>query len=149
MNAAMAMGQGDFVYLQQDDWRLEYPLDISPGASLLQRFPKVDLIRYSYPSGPDMMPTFYRSTGGWRKIDVKGRWPYGDDPHLRRRDFMSKWGWYIEGGAHGSASGGLMKKLVRGKAFIVAADKSYYRHFGYKSANIVDPRGGNERRYVK
>ena len=147
MNAAMRMGSGEFVYLQQDDWLLRYPLDISPGANLLTRHLELDMVRYSWPDGDDMRPTFVDGPEGWRKIDPKGKWPYGDDPHLRRRDFMDQWGWYREGGGHGTASSGLMKTMARGSARIVAADRAYYEHHGFVSAVLGDVRSGANRRY--
>lgn len=147
MNAAMRMGHGPFIFLQQDDWRLDMPLDLTPGATLLGDHPELDIVRYSWPQQERMAPTLRSTVDGWRKIDVRGRWPYGDDPHLRRRDFMDRWGWYYDQGPHGSASGTLMRKLVDGSAVIVVAENCYYRHFGYVSANITDARGGNHRRY--
>lgn len=146
MNAAMAMGSGEFVFLQQDDWVLQHPLDLSPGADLLRRHPEIDIVRYNWPTAPGMEPTFSGDIEGWRLIDVQGKWPYGDDPHLRRRDFMDKWGWYYDKGKHGTASGALMRKLVLGNAKIVVADKPYYKHIGYVSAVVDDVRSGKGRR---
>lgn len=146
MNAAMAMGSGEYVYLQQDDWVLQHPLDLSPGADLLRRHPEIDIVRYNWPTSPDMEPTFCGDIEGWRLIDVNGPWPYGDDPHLRRRDFMDKWGWYYDKGKHGTASGALMRDLVKGGAKIVVADKPYYKHVGYVSAVVGDERSGAGRR---
>jgi hypothetical protein len=147
MNAAMGMGSGEFVYLQQDDWELRYDVDLSPGAALLARLPELDIVRYSWPLAPGMHPTLDGDVEGWRLIDVNGPWPYGDDPHLRRRDFMNRWGWYFEGGKHGTASGGLMKRLVNGRGRIVVAGKNYYQHIGYASAVLGDVRSGKNRRY--
>lgn len=146
MNAAIRMCSGDFIFLDQDDWCLCEPLDLSPGANLLEQYPEIDLIRYSWPLAPYMLPTFLPGPDGWRLIDPKGKWPYGDDPHLRRRDFMGKWGWYFEGGGHGSASGDMMDKLAQGNAVIAAADKVYYGHKGYVTAVVNDKRPGGKRR---
>jgi len=145
MNAAMRMGSGDFVFIQQDDWVLGHPLDLSPGADLLAAHPEIDIVRYNWPGG-SMSPTFAGAIDGWPLIDNRGRWPYGDDPHLRRRDFMEKWGWYYDKGLHGTASATLMGKLIAGKAKIVTADQRYYSHCGYTSANIIDSRPGRGRR---
>lgn len=149
MNAAMRMGTGEFVYLQQDDWRLEYPLNLSLGASLLWRYRDMDIVRYCWPTDPRMLPTLTPGPEGWRAVDPKGKWPYGDDPHLRRRDFMAKWGWYYDKGKHGSASGYLMEKLAKQNGFSVVADKVYYQHIGYASAVLGDQRSGKNRRYEK
>ncbi len=147
MNAAMRMGSGEFVYLQQDDWWLRAPLDLSLGADLLWRHRDLDIVRYCWPQADYMLPTLKPGPEGWRLIDPKGKWPYGDDPHLRRRDFMDQWGWYFEGGGHGSASGALMKKLAQGNSQSVVADKVYYEHKGRVSAVLGDVRSGKDRRY--
>jgi len=147
MNASMEMGTGEYIFLQQDDWRLEYPLDLAAGVALMEAHPEVDMVRYNYPLGPTMMPTFTPGPNGWQRIDVRGRWPYGDDPHLRRRSFMDRWGWYYDGGLHGTASANLMQKLVKGNAFIVATDMPYFQHIGYASAVLGDVRAGQARRY--
>jgi hypothetical protein len=147
MNAAIRMGSGRFVLVNQDDWALRYPLDISPGAELLDRYHDLDIVRYCWPDSDNMRPTYCGDLDGWRLIDPKGRWPYGDDPHLRRRDFTDTWGWYMEGGGHGSASGALMEKMARLKAKSVVADRVYYAHKGRVSAVLGDVRSGANRRY--
>jgi len=147
MNSAMAMGSGEYVYLQQDDWCLKHPLDLSPGADLLGRHPRIDFVRYNWPDAEEMRPTFIGKVEGWRMIDPKGNWPYGDDPHLRRRAFMEKWGWYFEGGLHGSASGHLMEQIAQQNGLGVVADKLYYGHLGYVSTVVGDFRDGKNRRY--
>lgn len=148
MNSAMAMGSGELVYLQQDDWVLQERLDLSAGACLLLSCRDIDIVRYNWPTAPGMEPTLAQTfiDEGWRMIDVNGKWPYGDDPHLRRRDFMGKWGWYYDKGKHGTASGSLMRKLVAGNAVILVVDKPYYKHIGYVSAVIGDVRSGAGRR---
>jgi hypothetical protein len=60
---------------------------------------------------------------------------------------MEKWGWYMEGGPHGSASTDLMHKLAHGGAKILVADRNYYSHLSYVSAVINDTRSGASRRY--
>lgn len=147
MNAAMRMGTGDFIYLQQDDWLLREPLDLSPGADLLDKYYQLDIVRYSWPDSDAMRPTFNGDIEGWRTIDPKGKWPYGDDPHLRRRDFMERWCWYKEGDIHGSASGSVMEVMADGGALSVVADKVYYEHHGRVSAVLGDHRSGANRRY--
>lgn len=147
MNDAIAMGDGEFVYLQQDDWRLDHPLDLSPGAHLLATHKHLDIVRYSWPEAPNMLPTFNGNLDGWRRIAMRGNWPYGDDPHLRRRDFMEKWGWYYDQGKHGTASIELTGTLRKGDASIVVADKNYYQNIGYASAVLDDVRAGRNRRY--
>ena len=147
MNDALAMGHGEFVYLQQDVCLLTEPLVLSPCAYLLSTLKQLDIVRYSWPEDPRMVPTFNGNLDGWRKIAMRGTWPYGDDPHLRRRDFMEKWGWYYDKGKHGTASIELTATLRKGNANIVAADKVYYQNIGYASAVLNDVRDGGNRRY--
>jgi hypothetical protein len=140
MNAALRLCDAPLILLIQDDWRLLEPLDLEAGADLLLAEPSIDLIRYSWPDRDDMRPTFTDYGNGFRRIDMQGRWAYGDDPHLRRRDFMERRGWYLEGGGHGSASGDMMARLVAGNATIVAADRCYFRHFGDVSSVLDEKR---------
>jgi len=144
-NHVLAMCSAPTILYQQADWLLRYPLDLSPGSDFMVENPDVDLLRYSWPEDPKMLPTIEDrgggwANGGWRQIDINGMWPYGDDPHLRRRDFFWKHGWYFEGGRHGTASGTMMRWLVKHRAVIAAADKCYYSHFGAVSAVLNDHR---------
>lgn len=75
---------------------------------------------------------------GWRRFGLDA-WPYGDDPHLQRRDFMDKWGWFAEGIGHNS-EGNMLHRLVNGNANIAAADKRYFGHVGLVTAVINDQR---------
>ncbi len=140
MNAALRLGSSDTVLLVQDDWRLLEPLDLSPGIEFMEGG-GADLLRYSYPDEDQMRPTFVPHEDGWRRIVLTDRWPYGDDPHLRRRSFMDRWGHYFEGGSHGTASATMMRTLVDGGADIAAADRCYFRHFGDVTAVLDDKRG--------
>jgi len=139
MNAVLAMCTAATILLQQDDWRLIHPLDLSPGAEFLLINRRVDLLRYSWPEDPAMLPTFIEQRG-WRQIDSQGKWPYGDDPHLRRQDFMHRHGWYYMGGGHGSASATMMRWLKKKQAVIAAADQTYFKHCGAVTSVIEDKR---------
>jgi hypothetical protein len=103
------------------------PLDLSPGADLLTAHSEVDLIRYLWPES--LGCRFKGDVEGWRRFDLAGPWPYGDEPHLRRRDFMDRHGWYAEGVGH-HAEGNMIRRLVENKATILAADRMYFGHFG-------------------
>ena len=141
MNAALRLGTSPTVLLVQDDWLLLRDLDLSPGVEFIEQG-GADLLRYSFPDCDSMRPTFLEDPDGWPRVDLAGLWPYGDDPHLRRRDFMDHWGWYFEGGGHGTASATLMRDLIAGEANIAVADRSsYFRHIGDVTAVIDDRRG--------
>jgi len=145
MNASLELGCSEYQFLVQDDWLLLHPIDLELGVDFCEEY-RPDLLRYSYPDADYMRPTFTSLDGFFRKVDLDGLWPYGDDPHLRHRSFRNKWGGYLEGGGHGTASATLMKSLVEGDAFIVAADKCYFKHFGEVTSVINDERGYPDRR---
>lgn len=141
MNAALRLGSSPTVLLVQDDWLLLRDLDLSPGVEFMDAG-GAELLRYSFPDNDLMRPTFHGHEDGWLRIDLRGRWPYGDDPHLRRRDFVETYGWYLEGGGHGTASATLMRTLMLLCADIAVADRSsYFRHFGDVTAVLDDQRG--------
>ena len=139
MNSSLILGHAETILLVQDDWELLGYLDLSPGIEFIERG-GADLLRYSYPDIDEMRPTFVGNLDGWRRIDLHGNWPYGDDPHLRRRDFYKYWGKYLEGKGHGSASATLMQKLIRGGADIAAANRCFFKHFGDVTAVLDDTR---------
>lgn len=137
MNAALRLCAAPLIFLVQDDYELLEPLDLSPGADFLLRHGEVDLVRYSYFLDPHSGTRFEGSLDGWRRVDIDGPWPYGDDPHLRRPDFVDKWGWYLEKGRHGVSEYQMLLRLVHGRATIVAADRCYFGHFG-EVASVID-----------
>lgn len=134
MNHAIRQSTAPLIYLQQDDFELLEPLDLSPGADFILAHPEVDLLRYSYPIHPEYGTSFSGEIDGWRQVNIDGSWPYGDDPHLRRRDFLDKWGFYLEGQHHGAAETDMLCRLVGRRAVICAADRCYYGHFGQVAA---------------
>lgn len=138
MNAALRCCEAELIFLVQDDFCLDDPLDLSPGAEFLLANRDVDLLRYSWP-GMDRV-RLVDHPDGWRRFDTQGPWPYGDDPHLRRRDFMDRWGWYLEGTQHGASEGDMVLRLTAGGANIAAADKIYFGHGGAVSAVIDEHR---------
>jgi hypothetical protein len=146
MNAALRLCTALVIWMQQDDWKLLRPLDVSPGIDFILQHTEYDLLRYSYPDNDRMRPRFHPAPDGFREIDRNSTWFYGDDPHLRRPDFMDKWGWYLEGGRHASASSALMTLLKRGRARIAAADQCYFKHFGQTSSYPRDTENREGRR---
>ena len=135
MNGALRCAAAELIFLAQDDYELLHPLDLSLGAGLLEENHAVDLIRYCWPA--NLGVHFAGDVDGWPRFDLDGPWPYGDEPHLRRRDFMSRHGWYTEDIGH-AAEGDMLWRLVCRRACIVAADKIYYGNFGAVSAVPLD-----------
>ncbi len=142
MNAALCVCTAPVVFLVQDDFTLLKPLDLSDGAEAMEAHPEVDMIRYSYYLHPTNGTCFTgERLAGFRRVDLAGHWPYGDDPQLRTPRAVERHGWYTEGIGH-AAEGDMLKRLVRGRATILAADECYFGHGGGVSSV---PRG---RRYA-
>jgi len=145
MNFAMDTATSPTYFMVQDDWEMIHPCDISLGASFLEANQDVCMIRYSWPSD---WPTFIPMEDGWRRIDINGKWPYGDDPSLKRHDFTKKYGRFVEDCPHGVSEGRMLHNLVRRKADIRANDVCCFGHMGLISAipDADDPRGYPPRR---
>ncbi len=146
MNAALKLCTAPVIWTQQDDWKMLHRLDVSPGIDWIMDHPEFAILRYSWPDVPRMCPRFGAPVGGFREILPRSTWFYGDDPHIRRADFQENWGWYLEGGAHASASQDLMNRLKRGGARIAASDKCYFQHFGQTSSYPRDKETRSGRR---
>jgi len=148
-NAVLRLCDAPVVWFQQDDWRMLETVDVSDGIDFILDRREFDLVRYSYPDVDNMRPRFLELRGtDFREVDPGSTWFYGDDPHLRRNpEFMEKWGFYLEGGRHASASSALMSKMKRGRARIAAANRCYFRHFGQTSSypRKQEPRRGRRR----
>lgn len=145
MNFAMMSAEAPVYLLVQDDWEMHIPCDIGPGADFLREHSGVCMIRYSWPGN---LPTFIEDPSGWRRIDLHGKWPYGDDPSLRRKDFIKKYGPYLEECRHGSSEGNMLHRLVACKADIRVNDVCCFGHMGAVPAvpEKDDPRGYEPRR---
>ena len=133
-NAAIRLLDTDYILLVQDDRPLVYPLDLSPWAKLMEADKRIDIIRFEWPE--DGRPTFEDDPSGLRRFKL-GKWHYGDGPHLRRRDFMDKHGWYAEGESyHARPEHKMSARLTRDNAVILAADKVYFGNIGEVTAVI-------------
>jgi len=144
MNAALRMGNAPMILLVQDDMLLGMPCDLSPGVEFLEAHPEVDLLRYGWPGGG--MVSWRKSPDIWRRFDTRRGWFYGDEPHLRRRSFMAKWGWYLERAKwQGESEGDFIRRLREGKAQVAAADQRYFQHKGTVTCAVNDPRGPTKR----
>ena len=125
MNAALRLGESPMILLVQDDCHITEPLDLSPGIDFMDATADVDLLRYMWP--PDERVGLIENGDGWRRFDVNDGWCYSDRPHLRRRSFMDKWGWYLEKQTwQGASEGDMLLRLRAGNAVIAAADKRYF-----------------------
>jgi len=137
MNSALKMCKGDFILLVQDDMFLERELDASPIADFLDQRPKYALVRFDS-TYTEFHGTIEHLPDATRMLDVnmQGRYPYQDEPHLRRGNFARSFGFYKEGGAHGSASSSINDYFGRtlGDWNIARTEPRYFTHGGVESS---------------
>ncbi len=144
MNAALRLCSAPVIFVVQDDFYLNHKLDLSPGADFMSKRADVDMLRYSWPG--DERVTLVDCMDGWRRFQLDGGWPYGDDPHMVRLDFTKRWGHYLEGVPHGVSESDMLHRLKTGNANIAAADRLYFGHGGAITAVIHDHRKRNVER---
>ncbi len=133
MNTALRACTADLIFLVQDDYLLCEPLDLSDGADVLLANEPPNMIRYSFPPheyGIKFLPSPYP---GFVQVDTFACWCYGDDPALRHRRILDRYGWFTEGIGHG-AEGDMVLRLQRAHANILAAERCYFTHAGEVSA---------------
>lgn len=138
MNSAMDLVTADYAIIHQDDFLLQTPLDLSDSVDCMESLPSADIVRYSWP-GMERV-TVCGQVGGWRRLNPRGSWPYGDDPHLRRRTFPQRFGRYLEGPPHGNSEGNMVFEFGRKNAQVFLADQLYYGHAGSVPAVVNDVR---------
>ncbi len=129
-NDIIGLCDAPLIFMQQDDWLIRDPLDLSPGADLMLSHDAVDITRYCYGQGPNP-PEFTDNPDGWRRFLLASPWPYGMDPHMIRRTFCETWGPFYDEANSVACEGDMLWRLVNGKATVVAADHSYFHHRGH------------------
>jgi len=143
MNFAARQSNSKYTVILQDDFLIKHLVDLSPGIELMEEFPSVDLIRYSWPGH---LVSFKEPFHGWKQINEQGDWPYGDDPHLRRDNFSDKFGYYHEYERHGASESYMAHSLQTKKATILATDEPCFGHFGNMPSVINDWRKDRPKR---
>jgi glycosyltransferase involved in cell wall biosynthesis len=137
MNHALKMCDGDFIIMCQDDMFLERDLDLAPICKFLDDNKDYALVRFdsTYTTFKGELQTLPDET---KLLDVNmgGRYPYQDEPHIRRGDFAKTFGFYREGGGHGTASASINHFFQKnhGKWKIARTDPRYFTHGGIKSS---------------
>jgi hypothetical protein len=144
MNLAQAKIQTKYGMIIQDDWYLKEPIDLCEGVDFMEENPDADLLRYCWP-GIDRVNVI-SDNRRFRKLDIKGSWPYGDDPHIRRFDFRDKFGWYKEGPPHGISESNMKKVLIEKDAKVFITDEIYFEHCGKVTACLNDIRNRTYKR---
>lgn len=137
MNDAGNAIETNYGMIIQDDWFLEEPFDLSPGIEFMEENKNVDILRYSWPVG---MTEPNGEFNGYRTLASKGPWPYGDDPHLRRKTFFQRFGPYNMDKRHGASESDMVFRFGARNAFVCITDKCYFGHCGEVSAVVDDER---------
>ena len=96
LNFAYAQCRNEIVLYVQDDWRLVRPLDLSPGAEILDREVQLAMVRYYV-----AFTTFVGEENGWSLINNSGEYPVADNPALVHKRFLRLTGGYRENGDPG------------------------------------------------
>lgn len=126
MNAALAAADDcDYLLLCQEDMKLIEPLDLQPSLDLLANHPDIALVRYGW-----ARTEFAGAREGFNLVRMDGPEPYQDEPSLRRASFPAEFGWYLEGGPHGSASADMMSRLRDAGWQIAATQQRHFSHCG-------------------
>jgi len=87
----------DYLLLHIDDCYAIRKVDLSQAVSFLDLNSEVDILRYHYSPRPECKPILYPRNGGVFQIDPASKWFYDDSPHVRRADYVERFGWHKEG----------------------------------------------------
>lgn len=95
MNDALMLGHGDYILLTQDDWPWQGRVDIAGDCDVLERNTEFSFIRYAtfYTELKDGVHFQVSNKFGVQflcPVNMSGPYPYGDQPHLRRKDFATR-----------------------------------------------------------
>lgn len=129
MNCALQHCSGSHILLVQDDMLLTGDLDLSPAADFLDQHSDFALVRFGW-----AYTEFTGPIGSFQEADRAGRYFYADEPHLRRGTFAQEFGFYTEGGPHGSVEGEMKSRLTNNRWRIAATMEPHFTHGGIKSS---------------
>jgi len=76
----------DYLLLHQDDCYAIRKIDLSQGIAFLEANRDVDILRYHYSPRKECKP-----------LDPSSKWFYDDSPHVRRANYLEKFGPHREG----------------------------------------------------
>ena len=96
LNFAFSKCKSDLRMYVQDDWVLTRPLNIGPGADLLESDETVAMVRYF-----TARATVFKTTDEWSEIAYRRPAPYGDNPALSHRRWFEKAGPFQVGNTPG------------------------------------------------
>lgn len=85
----------DYLLSLIDDSHATEPLDLSNEIDFLDANLEVDILRYHWSGRPGACPTFHERPDGYMQVDPVSNRFYDDSPHLRRANYVDKFGWNI------------------------------------------------------
>ena len=86
----------DYMMLHIDDCYATEPIDLSEGIAFLEENPDVDILRYHWSPRKECKPIM-TELGAWQQVDPQSKWFYDDSPHVRRSDYVAKFGRHYKG----------------------------------------------------
>lgn len=97
MRIAFDVYKADYLLSLIDDFIVPAPLDLSPEIDYLDAHPKVDVLRYHWCTRTNgACPTFHDRGDGYNQVDPASNRFYDDSPHIRRANFVERFGRHIE-----------------------------------------------------
>lgn len=101
-NRALKAARGDYILHLQDDWNCVADLNfLEESIQLLSTMPTVDVVRFTT-AGSGLEASHRVETPGGQMVrltraaDFTGTFLYSDNPHLKRRDFHDRHGYFSE-----------------------------------------------------
>ena len=86
----------DYMMLHIDDCYATEPIDLSEGIAFLEENPSVDILRYHWSPRKECKPIM-TELGAWQQVDPQSKWFYDDSPHIRRSNYVEKFGLHYKG----------------------------------------------------
>ncbi len=97
MRVAFGELQADYLLLLIDDCTATVDIDLSNEIDVFDADPSIDILRYHWSGRPGARPEVSSRADGYDQIGVTvSRYPYDDSPHLRRSNFVERFGWHVE-----------------------------------------------------
>jgi len=87
----------DYLLLHIDDCYAIRKVDLSQAVSFMEVNQDVDILRYHYSPRKECIPKMTPRNGGVFQIDPASKWFYDDSPHVRRANYIAKFGEHKEG----------------------------------------------------
>lgn len=87
----------EFFLLHQDDCYAIRKINLSQAVSFLELNQDVDILRYHYSPRKECKPVLTPRNGKVFQVHPSSKWFYDDSPHIRRANYVAKFGKHREG----------------------------------------------------